>query len=443
MKLKQFLFLCVLLISAPFAAKLTAQPLTLIYSGNLDGELEPCGCSEEGNLGGIKRRVQLLDQLRKESPDLVALSSGGLIRGEGVGDRLKSDYILEGFHAFGYDAIAVQWQDLVFGPELLLPLRQELRQAALPWVASNWKDTGGFDREKVIRRQINGRKLDLYFFSWLNPAESPTRKMHGEHQLVTDAVVSLREKLAAAKAAGGITVLSASVDLETVQGLLGLTNVDILLVKSAYEVYSEPKKVADTLVLQPGSRGMRIGWLQLELNGASIQTWQHKVIPMPNNMADATRMTAWYARYNEAVKQDYLRRVDLRKQQEKGESPYAGEEKCPACHVKPYAIWQKSEHSRAFEDLESVGKSFDPECLSCHTVGFDKPGGFFDFSMSSHLTNVQCENCHGAARAHVDSAGKKPVANKGWPREKVCGQCHVKSHSPAFAVEKYWPKIAH
>ena len=33
-----------------------AQTATLIYSGNLDGELEPCGCTAEGDLGGIRSR---------------------------------------------------------------------------------------------------------------------------------------------------------------------------------------------------------------------------------------------------------------------------------------------------------------------------------------------------------------------------------------------------
>ena len=49
---------------------------TLVYSGNLDSELEPCGCSEEGDLGGLRRHATVLAQLREQHPELVALSSG-------------------------------------------------------------------------------------------------------------------------------------------------------------------------------------------------------------------------------------------------------------------------------------------------------------------------------------------------------------------------------
>jgi len=90
-----------------------------------------------------------------------------------------------------------------------------------------------------------------------------------------------------------------------------------------------------------------------------------------------------------------------------------------------------------------VNKIFDPNCVGCHSVGYEKPGGYIDSSMTSHLTNVQCENCHGAARAHVDAGGSKPVTNKDWQPPQMCAQCHIGSHSPSFKFENYWPKISH
>lgn len=94
-----------------------AESLSIIYSGNLDGELEPCGCSAEGNFGGIKRRATMLQELRKKDPSVVILSAGGLLSTDGPGDRLKGEYILKGFATLDYDAIAVQWRDLSYGAE--------------------------------------------------------------------------------------------------------------------------------------------------------------------------------------------------------------------------------------------------------------------------------------------------------------------------------------
>ncbi len=64
------MFLIVILVLAVNVQATELHSMTLIYSGNLDGELEPCGCTAEGDLGGIKRRVTMIDRLREKVPDL-------------------------------------------------------------------------------------------------------------------------------------------------------------------------------------------------------------------------------------------------------------------------------------------------------------------------------------------------------------------------------------
>ena len=411
-------------------------PVTIIYSGNLDGELEPCGCSEQGNLGGIKRRTTVIDNLRKQNPGVIVVSSGGLISSEGVNDYLKSEFIFKAFAQLGYDAIGLQWKDLGFGAELAETNR-------LPWVSSNWIDSR-FAKSSYIKRNIAGQKIVVQFFSWLDPDSSPARQMPGAKHLTYEKYDRLNGQLARAKQNKEITMLATTLPFESLQGSIDLANVDIVIVKSGYEVYDEPKLVQNTLVLKPGSRGMRLGKLDLLVDDSDIiKKWSHETISMPPSVVDAPRMINWYKEYNAKVKQDYLKRVAIRKQRESGDSPYAGEEQCNTCHAAQHQVWQASEHAKAFEDLESVQKSFDPECLACHTVGFNQAGGYVDFNITPQLTNVQCENCHGAAKDHVSSAGKTPVANHGWPREKMCSQCHVQKHSPGFNIQVYWPKIAH
>lgn len=431
------IFRSVIIAASLFAFPVFADiPLTIIYSGNLDGELEPCGCSEEGNLGGIKRRTKTLDSIKEKDPNAVFISSGGLITSEGANDTIKSGFIFRAFASLGYDAIGVQWKDLGFGVE-------QAAKHKIPWVSTNWL-ADEFSESKLIRRTINGERVAIQFFSWLDPNESPARQMPGGKPLTTDKVDSLNKGLNIAKQNNMLTILTTTLPLEFASKLFELKNVDILIVRSAYEVYGKPKKHNNTLVLEPGSRGMRLGELQLDVSDSgAITKWAHKIIPMPEKVGDAPRMQAWYEEYNAAVKADYLKRVELRKQRESGKSPFVGEEQCKTCHAEQHKVWQESEHAIAYEDLEVVQKSFDPECIVCHVVGFNKDGGFVDMSITSHLMNVQCENCHGAGREHVESAGKKPVANKDWKKEQMCQQCHVQKHSPSFDVEKYWPKIAH
>lgn len=429
--LKKILFVFVIT-----SGSINAQPLLLIYSGNLDGELEPCGCTEEGNMGGINRRVSVLDKLRTENPGMVAISGGGLISAEGSTDQIKAKYILKGFTELKYDAIGMQWKDLSYGPQFLT-------QEQLPWVVSNWGQEG-VPSEKVITRSLGKNSVNMKVFSWLDPNYSPLRQMQGDHSVVKNNAAQINADIAKADAQGFVTVLLTALPLEAIKDSFDLKNVDILFVGASYEVFGEPKQEGKTLVLQPGSRGMRIARLDLNINAkGNIDNWKHKVIALPSSVTDSPRMADWYAAYNDEVKQDYLQRVAIRKQLESGASKYAGEEKCKTCHAAEYKKWFDSQHAIAYEDLEGVNKAFDPACIGCHTVGFGEPDGFVDMSLTPHLLNVQCENCHGAAKEHADSKGKIPVANHDWPKEKICGQCHVQKHSPSFSIEQYWPKIAH
>lgn len=410
-----------------------SESLSIIYSGNLDGELEPCGCSAEGNFGGIKRRATLLQRLRKETPNLLVVSAGGLLSTDGPGDRLKGEYILKGYATLNYDAIAVQWRDLSYGAEFAAA-------AKLPWVLSNGKNNiDGFQSQRLIERG----EQRIAYFSWLDSKGSPLRQMQGQHGLVDDSPESLRKALQQAKSQGQVTVLATSLSGQQFTEAVGLANVDILIEESAYEIFGKPRMQGGTLIVQPGSRGMRLGRLDLTIKAGRILDWKHAVLPMPTSIPDAPQLATWYDAYNARVKADYLQRVEERKKQTAGKSPFAGEAVCLTCHASQHKVWFDTQHALAYEKLEEVGKAFDPACVKCHVVGFDQPGGFFDMNITGHLMGVQCESCHGAAREHADTAGRKPVANAGWPKQKICAQCHIQKHSPGFEFDRYWPKIAH
>lgn len=378
----------------------------------------------------------MLDQLREQRPEPVVLSSGGLISSERVIDRIKSEYILKGFAALRYDAIGIQWQDLSYGLEFAT-------QFDLPWVLGNGTQSS-IARVQQIIRGSNGNSVVVKVFSWLDPDDSPMRQLHAGYPLVHADPEVLTGEIRQADRQGSVTVLTTSLPLEIVQEKFDLQVIDILIVRASYETFAKPLQVGKTLVLRPGSRGKHIARVALDIDDqGDIGQWQQKVISMPPSVPDATRMNAWYDEYNAMLEQDYLKRVEIRKLRESGASNFSGEASCKACHPEQHEVWLQSEHASAYEHLESINKAFDPNCVACHTVGFNKPGGFLDKLITPHLAAVQCESCHGEGTAHVQSAGRQPPANRLWTKEQMCAQCHVKDHSPSFTIDAYWPKIAH
>ena len=428
MKLNPVLFILILLPQLVWAQ---GNNVEIVYSGNIDGELEPCGCSIEGDLGGILRQSSSIKKLRQKNKDLIALSAGGLIVSMVPQDKLTAEYILKAYAALEYDAVGLQWPDLAYGDAFAL-------ENKINWVSSN---RGGeqFSSNRTVRRGDQ----KLMFFSWLDPAESPQMSMQIEHNgQVENDLAALSKTLKQAQQ-DGLTVLSTTLTLEQAK-TLPLQYVDILIVRAAYEVFSQPQQINNTLVLQPGSRGMRLGRLSLSLaDDGRIAKFEHEVISMPTSVEDDPVLLPWYEEYNNKVKQAYFERVELRKSLETGQSPYVGEQACKSCHQEEHEIWSDTLHSNAFSKLEQVNKSFDPSCIKCHTVGFEKSGGFIDFDATPHLMNVQCESCHGVGRVHVESAGFEETINNGWQPEQICAQCHTQKHSPSFDFKSYWPRIKH
>jgi len=417
-----------------YAVQAAPVEYSLVYTGNLDGELEPCGCSVEGNSGGILRRAQKLDELRAETPAIFALSSGGLINNGLLEERLKSQFIFDGYAEIGYDAVGVQWSDIRYGVEFA-------KRDTLPWVVSNWLGDD-FSASRIIKRGGNS----LAFFNWLAPELSPYRAMQGNHKVVSESLDLLSSALKKARKSGAMVVLASTYSLEQAQKKLPLEYVDVLIVKAAYEEYPEPKFIEGTLVLQPGSRGLRLGKLSLQFEaGKGIDSWQYEVVSLPPAVPNAERLETWYQAYNDAVAEAYQASIVAKRKAQKADvvSSFVGEKACQACHTEAHVIYKSSRHARAFSTLERVNKAFDPECIACHSVGFNEPGGFIDVDSTRHLKNVQCESCHGAGRAHADSVGQAALGHRNWQPEQMCAQCHTQSHSPMFDFESYVTKIRH
>ncbi len=424
-----------LLISCSFLDRpklLEPRQLTLIYSGNLDGELEPCGCSLEGDFGGILRRATVLDQFRKENKELVVISAGGLLSNRPAEhDKLTAEYILKGFSQLNYDAIGFQWQDLAYGKEFLT--------VNLPWVVSNWQGKFFSSVQKIQRKSAT-----LSFFSWLDPKQSPFQSMSDQQEVVNDSIVLLEQKLKQAKKLKETTIVTTTLTLDAAKLQLPMQWIDILIAQAAYEEYGEPRWAGSTLILTPGSRGMRLGRLKVIFGAeGNIAEFSHDVIAMPQTVEDATRLSGWYSEYNQKIEKNYQKEVEVSQAQQQGESPYVGAKVCKTCHQSAYDFWKKSRHSKAYRSLSNVNKSFDPACISCHVVGYRKSGGFIASHLTKNLKNVQCESCHGAGAAHAKSQGVTPLENSRWSKEEVCAQCHIQKHSPSFQLSDYWIKVKH
>ncbi len=113
-----------------------------------------------------------------------------------------------------------------------------------------------------------------------------------------------------------------------------------------------------------------------------------------------------------------------------GAPGYTGWKKCEACHSKIAAEWKTTRHADAFEHLKKTGQEELPNCVRCHSTGYDRAGGFIDAEITPGLAGVQCEACHGPGRQHAVAPAKESIA--GAPGIETCRRCHTPGQDPGF-----------
>ncbi len=119
---------------------------------------------------------------------------------------------------------------------------------------------------------------------------------------------------------------------------------------------------------------------------------------------------------------------------------YGGVKTCERCHVEQIEAWGKTRHARAFRTLQNIFQDYNPECVPCHTTGFQE-GGFSNFHFGRAFINVQCELCHGIGLKHLTQPEKEKMRLK--PPPEVCKKCHTPEWSPDFDYFSAIEKVKH
>jgi peroxiredoxin len=117
---------------------------------------------------------------------------------------------------------------------------------------------------------------------------------------------------------------------------------------------------------------------------------------------------------------------------------YTGSDVCGVCHELEHETWEFTAHSGAFDTLVEHAAANDAECVSCHVVGFGKPGGWSFEQRERYLEDVGCEVCHGRGGPHLSPNFVHDDQYQG-----VCLTCHNPTHSLGFDYESFLPRISH
>ena len=435
-----------------FPAFVFAQNPLLFFSGDLRGEIKPCGCVEEGDMGGLLRRLTFIKQKHSIHRNLIYFDLGNNFPEPSQQGDLKIQLIHTALEKMNPEVVLVgpnEWQN---GLHWL--------DSKIPYLLSNQSTKLNFLNLKIINHE-NSKIIVLGYLSpslvYQNKNDSPVifpisqKLLAGWRDKIQNNIPQFRILLFRGNAE--------ELDLFEKSSMF-----DLIVVGS-----NNDDELNQVLKMEVGTRyfpmiptkGQGILSGELNDNGKIISVNKEKnmeslsVSWLRRNIEDDPELLESFKIYDASVKELFFRNLELKKEHLK-DSPFLGNQVCAACHPESMAVWKKSRHANAFATLEKLGKHFDPECLECHVVGlkpwtasensseaigeFEGKRGFLSLELTPHLTNVQCENCHGPARDHLANSKIKPAEHN---PASVCIECHQGSHSPSFEFEKYWQKVKH
>ena len=444
--------------------------LALYITGRQYGYIEPCGCSGLTNQkGGLVRRYGCKRQLEQQGWQVVALDVGNQVRRFGRQAEIKFQMTAEGLKRMNYQAIGFGPDDLRLSAGELIAITADEGDSSSAFLCVNAAiiDRALMPRYRII--EAGGKKIGV-------TAVLGTEELA---QITSDEIIkqppeeALREVWPELEQkACDLYVLLAHASIEASTALVQkFSQFDIVVTAGgAGEPTFEAERIAGTgaVMVQVGTKGMYTGVIGLFDDPA--QPLRYQRVPLDDRFPDSPEMLQLLASYQDQLKAAGLEGLGIKPIPYPTDRKFVGSEACLDCHEPEYKTWEKTTHARALETLihpgerSEVPRHFDPECLSCHVIGwnpqkyFPYVSGYLGVDETPLMHHVGCENCHGPGSAHVkveEDGGPTEMLNKlreevtlPLPEaEKKCMECHDLDNSPDFhepgAFDRYWKKIEH
>ncbi|MGC8641741.1 MAG: multiheme c-type cytochrome [Isosphaeraceae bacterium] len=441
----------------------------LVVTGEMDGYLEPCGCTQ-GQVGGLIRRSDFIDGLKAKNWPLALIDLGTLIKdptavlGGFEQAKMKFQIALKAYSALKYNAIALSAEDLKVGiGEALAQFLNSLGETT-KIVVANVQTVPGFESRIQASQIIADGPVKLGVTAVIDPSrlEKLTDPKSGEADLLPsikkpDEV--LGKVLADLESRSDYQVLMVQGAQELAKRLAAaFPGFDLIVASapSADPLKSDPVMLNDgkTMLLDVGRRGKYVGVVGFFTDRARQMRFSLVGLNSHDERPDSPMKKIIRDEYRNMLK-DAGVVENFPKHGFTGGSPgatFVGAETCKRCHPNTYSHWASSKHARAFESLEHDPKPnaiHDAECITCHTVGFEYTSGYRSAAATPQLKGTQCENCHGPASKHVSAPDslefRKPLRVTEQQAEKgdVCNRCHDEDNSPKFDFATYWPQVRH
>ncbi len=445
----------------------------LVFTGRQYGYVEPCGCTGLDNQkGGLARRHSFLRSLRDRGWNVLAVDTGNQVRRFGRQPELKFNLTSELLQVMEYQTVGIGPDDLKLPAGELFAVAAVDDNAESLFISSN---VAILDREFTRRFQIlesSNQSIAVATIiadQWLTSVFSDDLQIEKTDEALE--LVAADEQFQEA----AIKVLMVHGPLDFVRSLARTRSEFDLFVcagapgEPAYEL--EEVKGAQSKILKVGEKSMFASVVGIFADAQGKISFKYQRVPLDASYPDSSEVLAMFKQYQEELERSGLAGLGIQPEAHASGYQFVGSQACADCHQEAYDVWEQSGHAHATQSLVAphgradIPRQFDPECLSCHTTGWQPQkfipyeSGFTSLADTLRLQGNGCENCHGPGSEHVrlesDSDSTEEALSKlrqfvqikKADAQTSCLECHDPDNSPDFhhdgAFEEYWEKISH
>ena len=397
----------------------------LLFTGNTQAQLEPCGCFI-GQSGGLPRRAKAISYIRENGFSPLLVDLGGIQPSQHLNmkphsfesDDLSTDngVIMRDQHRVQttFTAMEMMSYDAFFPFDSETEIFQN-REVNLP-LAFLTQDSDAYEIKMVEGKRIGLVTLDFKDSTEVASVSDQLDVLMSEVQTQSDFVVGLSHS-----------------PIE-VNRALAREYPSFSAILSPYE--GETEKIGDVLLAYCHSKGKTLGALMLSDGVADISSKVQQIALTESVPDDPDVRKLLNDFYHQVATDHQLQIVSHRllaseSLEQDDRNSYIGSQACQECHQKEFSQWSHSSHATAFNTLRTLGMEYYPECITCHVTGSGYPSGYqIGNAERSHLVDVGCETCHGPGKQHTYTPLKENI--RGQVPEKVCMECHTPEHSPGF-----------
>ena len=457
--------------------------LALVFTGGLDGYVEPCGCAGMAQMkGGLSRRSTFFKELRTKNWPVIAIDNGGLVKGFGRQEELKffSMIVPSMIDQMKYDAIGIGPNDLRLSADALLPYTTNSPEDPSVFTSAN-VGVYAFDPSLTAPfHVIDKHGIRLGVTSIIGMSWQPN--ISNNDILLGDPIKRLQQvvpKMEESRCNWLVLISHASVE-ETLEISKAFPQFGIIV---CADTPSEPPLMTPKLVaesnparylIEAGEKGkfaIVIGFF-----GSDYSTVKYQRVAFDSRYKNDRLILEQMQDYQDNLKDE----LETKGLTAFGIRPvlapnatllgnYVGSAKCQSCHDlsedNSWRAWRNSDHANAWASIAETSiptRIYDPECVCCHVVGWNPEekypyvSGFRNEkgNITQDLVNVGCENCHGPGEKHCLAEVGSDEADQERLRaamrlstegegQRFCFTCHDLDNSPDFNFDTYWDKIKH